>query len=86
MYFQEYYEEKYGYRLRYPKLFGICVNVQQKTIVPAEVCTIVGGQMFKKVLMPEMMSEVLQHVTKNPRERIDAIERGVNSDVSILIL
>jgi eukaryotic translation initiation factor 2C len=85
MYFQEYYEEKYGYRLRYPKLFGICVNVQRKTIVPAEVCTIVGGQMFKKVLMPEMMSEVLQHVTKNPRERIEAIERGVSSDVSILI-
>jgi eukaryotic translation initiation factor 2C len=86
MYFQDYYEEKYGYRLRYPRLFGICVNVQQKTIVPAEVCTIVGGQMFKKVLLPDMMSEVLQHVAKNPRERIEAIERGVNSDVSILIL
>ena len=42
--------------------------------------------MFKKVLMPEMMSEVLQHVTKNPRERIEAIERGVNGDVSSLIL
>jgi len=85
MYCQEYYEEKYGYRLRYPRLFGICVNVQQNTIVPAEVCTIVGGQMFKKVLMPEMMSEVLQHVTRNPRERIEAIERGVNGDVSILV-
>lgn len=60
--------------------------MQQKTIVPAEVCTIVGGQMFRKVLMPEMMAEVLQHVTKNPRERIDAIERGVNSDVSDLTL
>lgn len=86
MRFQDYYEEKYGYRLRYPRLFGICVNVQQKTIVPAEVCTIVGGQMYKKVLMPEMMSEVLQQVTKNPRERIEAIERGVNGDVSLLIL
>jgi len=40
--------------------------------------------MFKKVLMPEMMSEVLQHVTRKPQERIEAIERGVNSDVSIL--
>ena len=40
--------------------------------------------MFKKVLMPEMMSEVLQHVTRNPRERIEAIERGVNGDVSVL--
>ena len=60
--------------------------MQQKTIVPAEVCTIVGGQMFRKVLLPEMMAEVLQHVTKNPRERIDAIERGVNSDVSDLTL
>ena len=86
MLFQDYFEEKYGFRLRYPRLFGICVNVQQKAIVPAEICTIVGGQMFKKVLMPEMMSEVLQHVTKNPRERIEAIERGVNGDVGILIL
>jgi hypothetical protein len=42
--------------------------------------------MFKKVLMPEMMSEVLQHVAKNPRERIEAIERGVSGDVSLLIL
>lgn len=86
MHFQDYYEEKYGFRIKYPKLFGICVNVQQKVIVPAEICTIVGGQMFKKVLMPEMMSEVLQHVTRNPRERIEAIERGVNGEVSILIL
>ncbi|KAI0292287.1 Piwi domain-containing protein [Russula brevipes] len=77
---KDYYEEKYGFRLRYPRVFGICVNVQRKIIVPAEICTIVGGQMFKKVLMPEMMSEVLQHVTKNPRERIEAIERGVNGE------
>lgn len=42
--------------------------------------------MFKKLLMPEMMSEVLQHVTRNPRERIEAIEKGVNGDVSILFL
>lgn len=42
--------------------------------------------MFKKVLMPEMMSEVLQQVTKHPRERIDAIERGVKGDVSYLVL
>jgi hypothetical protein len=41
---------------------------------------------FKKLLMPEMMSEVLQHVTRNPRERIEAIEKGVNGDVSILFL
>jgi hypothetical protein len=79
---QDYYEEKYSFRLRYPRLFGILVNVQHKTIVPAEVCTIVGGQMFKKVLMPEHMAEVLQHVTRSPRERIEAIERGVNGDVS----
>jgi eukaryotic translation initiation factor 2C len=86
IYSQDYYEEKYGFRLRYPRVFGICVNVQRKIIVPAEICTIVGGQMFKKVLMPEMMSEVLQHVTKNPRERIEAIERGVNGEVSFLML
>lgn len=85
LHFQDYYDEKYSFRLRYPRLFGICVNVQQKVIVPAEICTIVGGQMFKKVLMPEMMSEVLQHVAKSPRERIEAIERGVNGDVSHLI-
>ncbi|KAH9965047.1 Piwi domain-containing protein [Lactifluus volemus] len=61
---RDYYEEKYGFRLRYPRLFGICVNVQQKTMVPAEICTIVGGRCSKR----------------SPRERIEAIERGVNSD------
>ena len=84
--FQDYYNEKYGFRLRFPRLFGIVVNVQQKTIVPAEICTIVGGQMYKKTLFPEQMSELLQHVTKNPRERIEAIERGVQGDVSFRAL
>ncbi|KAH9167484.1 Piwi-domain-containing protein [Lactarius sanguifluus] len=77
---KDYYNEKYGFRLRFPRLFGIVVNVQHKTIVPAEICTIVGGQMYKKVLFPEQMSEVLQHATRSPRERIEAIERGVQGD------
>jgi hypothetical protein len=51
-------------------------------MVPAEICTIMGGQMFKKVLRPEQMSEMLQHISRSPRERIETIERGVNSDVS----
>jgi hypothetical protein len=79
---QDYYNDKYGFRLRFPRLFGIVVNVQQKTIVPVEICTIVGGQMYKKTLFPDQMSEILQHVTKNPRERIETIERGVQGDVS----
>ncbi|KAN0130852.1 Piwi domain containing protein [Lactarius tabidus] len=77
---KDYYNEKYGFRLRFPRLFGIVVNVQQNTIVPVEICTIVGGQMYKKTLLPDQMSELLQHVTKNPRERIEAIERGVQGD------
>ncbi|KAF8273084.1 Piwi-domain-containing protein [Lactarius quietus] len=77
---KEYYNEKYGFRLRFPRLFGIVVNVQQKTIVPVEICTIVGGQMYKKTLMPEQMSELLQHVTKSPQDRIATIERGVQGD------
>ncbi|KAH9074742.1 ribonuclease H-like domain-containing protein [Lactarius deliciosus] len=77
---KDYYNEKYGFRLRFPRLFGIVINVQHKTIVPVEICTIVGGQMYKKVLFPEQMSEVLQHATRSPRERIEAIERGVQGD------
>lgn len=77
---KDYYNDKYGFRLRFPRLFGIVVNVQQKTIVPVEICTIVGGQMYKKTLFPDQMSEILQHVTKNPRERIETIERGVQGD------
>ena len=83
---QDYYNEKYGFRLRFPRLFGIVVNVQQKTIVPVEICTIVGGQMYKKTLFPDQMSELLQHVTKNPRDRIQTIEQGVQGDVSLLTL
>ncbi|KAI0305799.1 Piwi domain-containing protein, partial [Multifurca ochricompacta] len=75
---KDYYNETYGLRLQFPRLFGICVNVQQKIIVPAEICTIVGGQMYKKVLMPELMSDVLRQVTKTPLDRIKAIEGGVS--------
>ena len=46
IHFQNYYDEKCGSRLWYPKLFSTCVNVQQKAIVPAEICHF-GGQVFK---------------------------------------
>ncbi|KAH9011649.1 hypothetical protein EDB85DRAFT_1900869 [Lactarius pseudohatsudake] len=47
-----------------------------------EICTIVSGQMYKKVLFPEQMLEVLQHVAKIPRERLEVIERGFQGDVT----
>ncbi|KAH9010692.1 hypothetical protein EDB85DRAFT_1901760 [Lactarius pseudohatsudake] len=47
-----------------------------------EICTIVSGQMYKKVLFLEQMLEVLQHVAKIPREQLEAIERGFQGDVT----
>ncbi|KAH8987496.1 hypothetical protein EDB86DRAFT_2832296 [Lactarius hatsudake] len=45
---------------------------------------VVSGQMYKKVLFPEQMSEVLQCVAKIPHERIKSIERGIQGDVTFL--
>ncbi|KAH9003482.1 hypothetical protein EDB86DRAFT_2826614 [Lactarius hatsudake] len=42
---------------------------------------VVSGQMYKKVLFPEQMLEVLQHVAKILRERIESTKRGVQGNV-----
>ncbi|KAH9011120.1 hypothetical protein EDB85DRAFT_1901339 [Lactarius pseudohatsudake] len=47
-----------------------------------EICTIVSGQMYKKVLFPEQMLEVLQHVAKIPRAQLEAIECGFQGNVT----
>ncbi|KAH9040357.1 ribonuclease H-like domain-containing protein [Lactarius pseudohatsudake] len=52
---KDYYNEKYGFRLRFPRLSA-------RSLV---------GQMYKKVLFPEQMSEVLQHATRSPRDFLD---------------
>ncbi|KAH9020489.1 hypothetical protein EDB85DRAFT_1896135 [Lactarius pseudohatsudake] len=54
-----------------------------KTVGTARI-RVFSGQMYKKVLFPEQMSEVLQRVAKIPRERIESIERGVQGDVTFL--
>ncbi|KAI0272588.1 Piwi domain-containing protein [Gloeopeniophorella convolvens] len=77
---QQYYRERYNYTLRNPNLLGLCVNVRDQIIFPAEICTIVGGQMYKKVLMPGLASEVLNHVTTRPDKRLEAIKAGVASN------
>ncbi|KAH8984579.1 hypothetical protein EDB86DRAFT_2833500 [Lactarius hatsudake] len=51
-----------------------------KMVGAARTC-VISGQMYKKVLFLEQMSEVLQRVAKIPRERIESIERGVQGNV-----
>jgi hypothetical protein len=62
-----------GFNIR---VFGICVNLQQKAIVPTEICTIVGGQMFKN-LKAHARNDLGGPTTclQNPCELIEAIEQ-----------
>ncbi|KAH8986183.1 hypothetical protein EDB86DRAFT_2832776 [Lactarius hatsudake] len=54
--------------------------VTSKTVGTART-RVVSGQMYKKVLFPEQMLEVLQRVAKILCERIESIERGIQGNV-----
>jgi eukaryotic translation initiation factor 2C len=58
-------------------MFGILVGGKEKAIVfPAEVCTIIEGQIYKKKVPPESTPEVVKFATSKPDQRLATIQQG----------
>ncbi|EGN96067.1 hypothetical protein SERLA73DRAFT_17670, partial [Serpula lacrymans var. lacrymans S7.3] len=53
-------------------------------IIPAELCIIIEGQIFKRKVPPELTKQVVEFSTQKPDVRLDMIKSGVleynNSD------
>ncbi|KAI0313072.1 ribonuclease H-like domain-containing protein [Amylostereum chailletii] len=67
---KEYFVRRHGYRLQNPNSFGLGFGPGGKIVVPAEVCVIEPGQIYKKVLPPELAPDMLRFSAVLPHERI----------------
>ncbi|KAI0313265.1 Piwi domain-containing protein, partial [Amylostereum chailletii] len=76
----EYYARRHGYRLQHPNSFGLRFGPGGKIVVPAEVCIIERGQIYKKVLPSEMANEMLLFSAVSPQRRITDIVDAVRGN------
>ncbi|TFY78278.1 hypothetical protein EWM64_g5734 [Hericium alpestre] len=77
----DYYKKKYGHTLRYPDLFGVVTRTTpHRVILPAEICVIQPGQLYKKKLPSHLMDEVLRFSAQQPQQRLNSILSGVAGD------
>ncbi|OBZ75515.1 Protein argonaute-2 [Grifola frondosa] len=72
---QDYFIDKYEIRLANPQLFGI--RIGKSAVFPAELCTVVKGQVYRKKLSPELQSGLLQFSTQKPVDRMREIRGAV---------
>ncbi|EIM90203.1 Piwi-domain-containing protein [Stereum hirsutum FP-91666 SS1] len=73
---QQHYQKAHGYSMRFPKGWGI--GFAGDAVVPPEVCVIIPGQLYRKKVPPANMKTVLDFSAKNPSDRLQIIEQGVN--------
>ncbi|KAF7975299.1 hypothetical protein HWV62_10070 [Athelia sp. TMB] len=72
------YKDAHGITIRYVKLFGVAAGPKDRQLVfPAEVCRVVGGQLYKKKLSPDATAKVVPLATKAPQARLDTIMNGI---------
>ncbi|EIM82440.1 Piwi-domain-containing protein [Stereum hirsutum FP-91666 SS1] len=72
---KDYYDRTHRYRLKYPDLFGVVL--QGGAVIPAEICDIVPGQLFKRKIPAELMTDVHRFASKQPTQRLGDIIAGV---------
>ncbi|KIM87566.1 hypothetical protein PILCRDRAFT_815121 [Piloderma croceum F 1598] len=74
---KDHFKEAHGYMLQHPLIFGILVGSKERAIVfPAEVCTVVEGQIYKKKVPQELTSHVVKFATSKPEDRLRTIKQG----------
>ncbi|KAI9064296.1 Piwi-domain-containing protein [Trametes sanguinea] len=69
------FEQKYNVTVRFPRLVGI--KVGQGSIIPAEFCEVVPGQIYRKKIPVECQNDFLQFSTQKPADRLRDIQNAV---------
>jgi hypothetical protein len=77
---QEHYREAHSIALRHPDIIGVQLGStgQDAIVVPAEMCTIVPGQFYKKKLPQNLMEKTRDFATMRPEKRLDIIRQGLS--------
>jgi hypothetical protein len=73
--FQQHFTTR-GIHLQYPDIFGAVLDSKSRVIIPAELCRIVEGQRYMKLLSKGQQQETLTQLTINPERRLHHIESG----------
>ncbi|KAJ7445757.1 argonaute-like protein [Mycena galericulata] len=77
----EHFYRAYNITLNHPETFGVRIsgsNAPFEVIVPAELCTILEGQLYKKRLPANATDAAVSFATMQPRARLDAIVGGTS--------
>lgn len=69
----------YRRRIQYPDIIGVQLGSPDRpSVVPAELCIVPAGQVFRQKLPEHVMDQVRKFSTKKPFERIEIIKNGVS--------
>ncbi|KAF9463147.1 Piwi domain-containing protein [Collybia nuda] len=75
----EYYKQAYGIKLKFPNLPGIQIsgkNAPFPIIIPAELCAIIPGQLYKKAIPDHLTKSMVDFATIRPDDRLRQIQHG----------
>ena len=76
---QRHFQEKYNVRITMPRAVG--VRLGRSSVVPAELCDVVPGQVYRKRLDPSLQKKFLSYATETPSRRRDMIQGAVRDNV-----
>ncbi|KAF9464018.1 argonaute-like protein [Collybia nuda] len=74
---ENYFKKHLNITLTYPN--NICIEVGNQAWIPLELCTVPKGQLAKKQVPPEKVSDVLSFATSKPAERLNSIKAGLQT-------
>ncbi|KAI0320301.1 PAZ domain-containing protein [Amylostereum chailletii] len=69
-------------RLNHCDIFGVYVNDDKSTLIPAEFCEIVPGQRYMRQLAEAQQTQMVRTATVKPGDRIRHIRQAVAGEVS----
>ncbi|KAJ7470325.1 argonaute-like protein [Mycena latifolia] len=81
---EKHYYDAYGIRLTYPRTFGVRLsgrNAPFAVVVPAELCIIIPGQLYKKRLPSSATRDAVDFATMAPQVRLQTIAGGTAAGV-----
>lgn len=60
---------------------AVGVRLGRSAVIPAELCRIVPGQLFKKKIPAHLQPDFLKFATQRPDQRLRAIQTAVGGNV-----
>lgn len=78
---QQHFYKAYGIRLEHPTIIGVRLtgkNSPHQDVVPAELCEIEYGQLYRQKIPERFTSDMVRFSTMKPQQRLQKIMDGVS--------